>query len=299
MNSKSSNTELELSILRISSVLTVAYAIVGVAIAIICDSMTLMVDALYSVVDVVVSVLAIFIVRKLHEPPNKFYHYGYAKYEPFMTAVDGLLIMAICAGSIVASIQDIVHPDPVNFVELIIWYSFVSIFICIGFGWYMRVSGNRIGSEVLKADSELWIIEGLISAGVCVAFAVSDVMSHTVWSRYAEFVDPVMCIILSLGLLYEPLQIVWDSFRDLVDARPDDETLGTIEETLGGISDKYRLTGIAWMKTRKAGRKVFLTVCYRTDGQRSIKELDEIRKEMADEVLKRAPEMDVDIHFSS
>src|SRR5262245_63143967 len=157
MDSRRSDQILEVSILRISSVLTVAYAIVGVAIAIICDSMTLMVDALYSVVDVVVSVLAIFIVRKLHEPPNSYYHYGYAKYEPFMTAVDGLLIMAICAGSIVASIQDIVHPEPVQRVELIILYSFVSIFICIGFGWYMNVIGNRIGSEVLRADSELWI----------------------------------------------------------------------------------------------------------------------------------------------
>ena len=99
MESASSNQELEVSILRISTVLTVAYAIVGVAIAVICDSMTLMVDALYSVVDVIVSVMAIFIVRKIHQPPNEIYQYGYAKYEPFMTAVDGLLIMAICAGS--------------------------------------------------------------------------------------------------------------------------------------------------------------------------------------------------------
>ncbi len=261
--------------------------------------MTLIVDALYSVVDVIVSLLAIFIVRKIHEPPNESYDYGYAKYEPFMTAVDGLLIMAICAGSIVTSIQDIIHPEPVKHIDLIIIYSFVSIFICIGFGLYMRTIAKKISSEVLAADGQLWIIEGIVSGGVFVAFALTDFISRYHWDRYADYVDPVMCIILCIGLLYEPVQIVADSFRDLVDARPENVIHKNVEEMLRGFCEKYRLTGIAWMKTRKAGRKIFLTVCYRTDYHRNIKEMDEIRKEMSDEVLKNAPEMDVEILFCS
>ena len=299
MESVSSNQELEVSILKISSALTVAYAVVGIAIAVLCDSMTLMVDALYSVVDVVVSVMAIYIVRKIHQPPNEIYQFGYAKYEPFMTAVDGLLIMAICAVSITTSIQDIVNPDPVNYLQLIIIYSFISIFICAGFGMFMRVTGKRISSAVLRADGELWIIEGIISAGVCVAFGLSDVMTQTVWSRYADYVDPIMCIILSIGLLYEPLHIVWESFRDLVDARPEDEIQKSTQEMLRGISEQYHLSGIAWMRTRKAGRKIFLTVCYTTERHRSIEEMETIRREILQEVLKRAPELDVEILFGS
>ena len=170
MNSRASDLELEVFVLRSASILTVVYAIVGIAIAVICDSMTLIVDALYSVVDVIVSLLAIFIVRRIYEPPNEIYQYGYAKYEPFMIAVEGLLIMAICAGSIVTSIQDIIHPEPVKHVELIITYSFVSIFVCIGFDLYMRATAKKISSEVLAADSQLWMIEGLVSRsvpGVC------------------------------------------------------------------------------------------------------------------------------------
>jgi cation diffusion facilitator family transporter len=205
-DSTTSEKAKELFVLRISTILTVIYAVIGIFIAILSDSLTLFVDALHSVVDVVVSVLAIFVVRKIQEPPNPHYNYGYAKYEPFMTAVDGLLIMAICAGSIVGSVQDIVHPEPVKHVEAIIIYSFISIFICIGFGLYMKSIGDRISSELLKADSQLWIIEGIVSAGVCLAFAVSDVISYSVWSGYANYVDPIMSIILCLGLLYEPFE---------------------------------------------------------------------------------------------
>ena len=57
------------------------------------------------------------------------------------------------------SIQDIIHPDPVKHIHLIIIYSFVSIFICIGFGLYMKTTAKKISSEVLAADSQLWIIE--------------------------------------------------------------------------------------------------------------------------------------------
>ena len=165
-DSTTSEKAKELFVLRISTILTVIYALIGIFIAIICDSLTLFVDALHSVVDVIVSVLAIFVVRKIQEPPNPHYNYGYAKYEPFMIAVDGLLIMAICAGSIVGSVQDIVHPEPVKHLQVIIIYSFISIFICIGFGLYMKSIGDKISSELLKADSQLWIIEGIVSAGV-------------------------------------------------------------------------------------------------------------------------------------
>lgn len=298
-DSTTSEKAKELFVLRISTILTVIYAVIGIFIAILSDSLTLFVDALHSVVDVVVSVLAIFVVRKIQEPPNPHYNYGYAKYEPFMTAVDGLLIMAICAGSIVGSVQDIVHPEPVKHVEAIIIYSFISIFICIGFGLYMKSIGDRISSELLKADSQLWIIEGIVSAGVCLAFAVSDVISYSVWSGYANYVDPIMSIILCLGLLYEPLKIVWGSFQDLVDARPDDEANERIEAAVHRMAEKYYLPGVAWIKTRKAGRKRFLTVCYKIEPTRNIKEMEEIRNDMENEVRQTAPEMDVDVHFRS
>jgi divalent metal cation (Fe/Co/Zn/Cd) transporter len=75
-DSTTSEKAKELFVLRISTILTVIYAVIGIFIAILSDSLTLFVDALHSVVDVVVSVLAIFVVRKIQEPPNPHYNYG-------------------------------------------------------------------------------------------------------------------------------------------------------------------------------------------------------------------------------
>jgi divalent metal cation (Fe/Co/Zn/Cd) transporter len=95
------------------------------------------------------------------------------------------------------------------------------------------------------------------------------------------------------------LKIVWGSFQDLVDARPDDEANERIEAVVHRMAEKYYLLGVAWIKTRKAGRKRFLTVCYKIEPTRNIKEMEEIRNDMENEVRQTAPEMDVDVHFRS
>ena len=52
--------------------------------------------------------------RKLHEPANERYQFGYAKYEPLMTTVEGVLLAGACVGAIVYAVRDLIHPDPVE-----------------------------------------------------------------------------------------------------------------------------------------------------------------------------------------
>ena len=80
--------ERELFVLRFSVVLTMICGFTAVTIAVLCDSMTLMLDGLYGIADIAIALFAITVVRKIHLPPNEKYNFGYAKYEPLMTAVD-------------------------------------------------------------------------------------------------------------------------------------------------------------------------------------------------------------------
>jgi len=194
-------SKIEVATLRLSLILSILYLAADIIIAIICDSETILLDGLYGVADVVVSLMAIFVVLKLKEPPNEKYHFGYAKYEPFMTALEGILITAICFSTVVMSIQDIVHPEPVNHPGIIIWYSFINIFIGFGFGFYGKLAGKKTGSEIIKTDSELWMIGGFISLAVFIAFYLSNFMTRMGFSWYADYVDPGMAILLSLFFL--------------------------------------------------------------------------------------------------
>lgn len=275
---KESNKEVR--VLTISLWLTIAYAAVGVLIAVICDSQTLMLDGLYGAADVIISLLAIFVTKKINEPPNERYHFGYAKYEPLMTGVEGTLIMTICAGSIVASVQDIIHDDPIKNVHALLWYSFASIFICIGFGLYMKAVGRKLKSKILTVDSKLWIIEGILSAAVFAAFGAGVVFPESVFGRFENYVDPILCIMISLFLLREPVTILKDSVMDLVDAAPGRKLDAKIKNFAEDSAKKYGLPGVDRMKIRQAGRKVFAYVVFKADKNASLGSLDVIRNNM-------------------
>ena len=288
----------ELFVLKISTVLTIIYGVVGITIAIMCDSMTLMLDGLYSVADIVVSLLAIVVVRKVHLPPNEKYHFGYAKYEPLMTAVDGTLIVTICVATIFSSIQDIVHHEPMDNIRLAVIYSFVSFFICVGFGIYMRQMGKRCRSTILQADAQLWIIEGVISLGVFVAFGLSEHISKTYWRGYADYVDPAICIMLAIFLLAKPINIIRDSFFDLVDASPYAKLKDEIVQVIHACVEAHRLKGIKSVKVRKAGRRLFVTVHFFADKSLRLDYTEVVKRYVIEEVIKAYSDADVTVLFS-
>ncbi len=290
--------ESELFILKLSTLLTIIYAMVGVTIAIICDSMTMMLDGLYGVADTVVSLLAISVVRKVHLPPNDRYHFGYAKYEPFMTAVDGMLIISICTATILSATQDVIHPDPVKNIHLAIGYSFVSIFICSGFGLHMTRVGKRCHSSILRADAQLWMIEGVISLGVFLAFSLSVYLSETSWKGYTEYIDPVMSIILSVFLLFKPITIIRDSFQDLIDASPDKELKKEIVDIVQICAEEQHLKGIKSVKLRKAGRQLFVNVHFLADNNLTLGQTTAVKQYTIEKIVQAYPEVDVTVLFS-
>ena len=288
----------ELLILKISTVLTIIYGIVGVTIAVLCDSITMMLDGMYGVADIVVSFLAIAVVRKIRLPPNEKYHFGYAKYEPFMTAVDGILIVTICAATIFSSIQDIIHPEPMDNVHLAVIYSFISFFICMGFGMYMKRAGKRCNSTILPADAQLWIIEGIVSLGVFVAFGISGYISQTYWKGYADYIDPVLCIVLAICLLAKPIGIIRDSFYDLVDASPYQNVKDEIMKIARACAEEHRLQGIKSVKLRKAGRKLFVIIHFLADKSLSLHNTEAVKKWVVERVIKAYSEVDATVLFS-
>jgi len=270
----------EVKILRLSLMFTIIFAIAGVAVAIICDSLTMMLDGLYGVADVIISLLAIFVVRKINEPPNDKYHFGYAKFEPLMTSIEGTLVMAICAGSIVASIQDIIHNDPIKNIPVVLWYSLISTFMCIGCGLYMKSKSKMLKSRIIEVYSRIWVMEGFLSAAVFLAFGSGFLFPESIFNRFENYTDPVMCILISLILLKEPINILKDGFLDLVDATPGKKLDLEIRSFAQDSAQKYGLIKFEQMKIRKAGRKIFAYILFKADQNANIKELNDIRNHM-------------------
>lgn len=289
----------ELRVLRFSSILTVLFTAGAVGVALVSDSETMTLEAMSGVVDVVVSLLAIFVVRKIHEPANSRYHFGYAKYEPLMIGLEGTLVAAVCLAAIAYSVRDLMHPDPVDGSHLVIIYALAGFVVSVVFGAYMKRVGRRAGSHLVLAQAELWIVEGWLSLGVCIAFLLAVALSRTPTAEYSAYVDPAVCIVLSLILLRKPIEILKESFADLVDANPYAETANIVEESARACVERYRLKAVQWVRVRKAGRRVFVLVSFLENPEESLEEREHVRQAVDAEMGRLNPDLDVSVLFRS
>jgi cation diffusion facilitator family transporter len=287
----------ELRILRLSSVLVCLFSVAAVTVALISDSETMTLEAMSGLVDVVVSLLSIFVVRKIHEPANSRYHFGYAKYEPLMIGLEGSLIAAVCLSAIAYAVRDLLHPDPVGAPLLVIVYSFSGFALSIAFGAYMKRVGRRAASQLVLAEADLWIVEGWLSLGVCIAFALALVLSRSPIQDYSAYVDPAVCIVLSLILLRKPIEILKGSFADLVDANPYAETANTVEDSARECVQRYGLKGLEWVRVRKAGRRLFVMVSFFQDAHESLEGMERVRNAVNDDMVRLNPDVDVSVLF--
>jgi len=294
-----SNQSQELLALRLSLILTILFGGAAVAIALLSDSETMTLEGITACIDIVVCVLAIFVARKVHEPANKRYQFGYAKYEPLMTTVEGVLLAGACVGAIVYSVRDLIHPDPVESAYVIVLYQAASFLLSVIFGSWMKRVGGRSGSPLVRAEAELWIVDGWLALGVTAAFVASIALGRIGSEEASAYVDPAVCIVLSVIFLRKPYEILRDSVSDLVDANPYADTVNAVEESARALSERFHLEGVEWVRVRKAGRRVFVMVSFFEDPAESLEEMDIARQAVTQEMASLHPDVEVAVLFRS
>ena len=287
----------ELLSLWLQLLLVILFTAVSVVIAIYSDSETMALEAGSAIVDLVVSILAIFVARKVVEPANQRYQFGYAKYEPLMTTVEGILMTGICTSAILSSAQDILHPDPFEAPYLIVIYSAASFFISVIFGVWMRGVGKRAGSPLVLANADLWILGGWLALGVCGAFVASIVLGRMGKIEAAAYIDPAVCLVLSLFFLKKPYDILRESISDLVDANPYAGAVNAVEESAAAVAEQFHLKGVEWVRVRKAGRRVFVMVSFFEGPTHSLQDMDKVREAVTNEVVRLNPDVDIVVAF--
>jgi cation diffusion facilitator family transporter len=287
----------EIQALRLSLLLVILFAVGAILVAMYSDSETMSLEAMSAVVDIVVSGLAVFVARKVRAPANHRYQFGYAKYEPLMTTVEGVLMAGVCTGAILYAARDIMNPDPVHDAWFVVAYSAASFVVSVIFGLWMRRVGTREGSPLARAEGELWVAEGWLALGVCAAFVITIALGR-IWKLDASaYADPAVCIVLSLIFLKKPFDILRDSISDLVDANPYAETVNTVEASARAVAERFHLKGVEWVRVRKAGRRIFVMVSFFEDPDESLQGMDKVRQAVIDDVVRLNPDVDVVVVF--
>ena len=279
---------LERQSIRISIAGLVILSAIGIISGILTDSATLIIQTFLYIIDVIVAVLSLRILKKLANPPDENYNFGYYKLEPILVNSQGALMIAGAMIGILFAVQDIIHEDNVRNYFLVFTTTGVVLFVNFSIWLYLYFSHRRRKSPLLRTTAVQWLSNLCETVGIIGGFFISYLMEHSAnqgIAKLSPYIDPVMAIIISLFILKIPVKLYRESLVDLLDANPGK----TISEEIAlcvknVLKEKLNLESKVEIKLRRAGRGMFLLLSFNVPGSYPFEQVERIMRTLNDAV---------------
>jgi len=276
-----------------STLVTLNSLIIGLTV----NSITLLLDSSISMVVAVATALMFVTTKKVHLPPDEVYNFGYGKFEPFTVMIHGGLIIASCIISAKYAIMNILHVEDISDYTLPTIGVFFAMIYSMLIMFYLRRTLKRAHSAMLKSLVVQWTNDTISYAGIFTGFFIGLILIKHGYNNITPFIDPTMTIILAIALIRFPIRIVKDNIRELLDAVPKTPTEHSIKEVIEQAFP-YELE-IQRLRSRKAGQKVFLDICFLAPLTLSFTELEELSNNIETTLQNSFLNCDVVVYFKA
>lgn len=188
-------------------------------------SVGLLSDALEAFVNLAGAMFALAMVTVAERPADVEHPYGHHKAEYFSSGFEGILIVGASMAIVWASVQRLLHPQPL---EQLGWGMALSM-LSTGLNGLLALAmfrtARRHRAVALEGDARHLVTDVWTSAGVVIGLIAAQA---TGWL----WLDPLVGIGVALNILYEGGALVWRAAQGLMDEAVEQELIDQIEAVL-------------------------------------------------------------------
>ena len=272
------------NLLRISVVVAIATIALKTTAWAVSGSVGLLSDALESLVNLGGALFALGMVTIAKRPADEGHPYGHTKAEYFSAGFEGLLIFGAAMAILWASVDRLLHPQPLEQLGWGIALSMLSTALNGGLAWVMLRAARAHRSIALEGDGHHLMTDVWTSLGVVVGLLLAML---TGW----HWVDAVLGIAVALHICKEGGKLVWRSSQGLMDEAIDAQTLASIEACVRGFEAQ---TGGAVhcdkLSTRRAGALHFIDMHLHMPGDWTLAHATQLRMALEAALLRELPQ---------
>jgi len=250
-------------------------------------SVALFSDAMESLVNVSAAVLAWFAIRYAERPADAGHPFGHHKAEYFSAVIEGIMIILAAALILHEAYGALFGITKAALTPLALTVNCLALGVNLIWAQVLLRSGTRLNSPAFKAGGrhlmgDVWTSFGVICGLVLVLL--------TGW----HMLDPVIALLVALNILREGLHVVSDSVDGLMDKAASAEEQEKIQAViLGSGGGALQIHDI---KTRRAGKAMFVEFHMVVDGDMSVAESHVICDRLEAEIEAALPGVHVTIH---
>lgn len=216
------NPDLERRALQYSLIGTFVMSLMGLSAGIFAHSQAILLDGMFSVLAMAMTGLALFTTRLVHRPDDARFQFGYAHLEPLTTVLQGLFVLAVCVLALVSGFEALHGNNEPLRLDIAFGYTLVTAVLCLLNYRYLKVIGQKTGSEIIRVDAHEWLIDGLLTATLLVGFIIALLIAPTRFGKFVPYIDPILTMILAVIASIVPFNIVRRNIQEVLLVSPDD-----------------------------------------------------------------------------
>ncbi len=273
----------------VSIVSNTALIALKVVAGVLTGSVAVLTEALHSGIDLLASLIAFFSVRRAEEPADAGHRYGHDKFENAAAATEGVLILAGSAVIAFAAIRSLItgtELDHLGFGIVVVGFAAA---VNLGVSSWLFRKGREMSSPALVGDAAHLRTDAYTSIGVLVGLGL-------VAATGADWLDPVVALIISTGIVVTGMRLTIGSLRVLVDeALPNDEQ-DAIRESIEAFAGEG-VVGYHQLRTRRAGSRRYVDLHVQFASGTSLEEAHYTAHALQARIQERLNGADVLIHI--
>jgi cation diffusion facilitator family transporter len=217
-------------------------AALGFGFAVLTSSVAVLLDGFFSLIGFAIGLVSLRVASLVRRPDDEVYHFGYAAYEPMLNLTKGLLMAFVTIFALISSIDVVLHGGRTVQAGWASVYAWIAAAGCFAIAISQRALAKRTGSPLLAVDSKNWLIDGLMSVAVGVAFLIAVFLADSPFDHLLPYADPAVVIILVVLSLPIPFTIIRDNWRQMLGRAPGEavqQKARTAVQKVLGPSEEY------------------------------------------------------------
>jgi predicted Co/Zn/Cd cation transporter (cation efflux family) len=245
--------------LKASMIGALILAVWGIVMAAVSSSGVVLLDGMFNLVSGIMSFFSIEISRLVSGKETREFPLGYFAFESLFVLVKGASILVLVAMALYSSVQALLAGGREPALGLLTIYVAVAVAGCFILYVIARRGYKQTDSEILQVEMKAWLINGIISSAIGIAFIGAMLLQDTPLGRINRYIDQILVIVLSLLFIKDPVMLMKSGLRELLLAAPQREYAKPFEDKLLPLKEQLGVKNFA-LEVLKTGRRIWLTI---------------------------------------
>ncbi|EJE20512.1 putative ATP synthase F0, A subunit [Staphylococcus epidermidis NIHLM001] len=267
-------------ILAISTMGSLLFSVSGIFLGIISNSDMVLLDGLYAVISLVISSLSLFTSYVIKKPNRDSFPFGRYIFQPLTIVFNSSILLLLCILSLMSSTNAILNGGRIINANIGLGYG---IFSFLGCGLiYLILFKNKNKSDLIYAEMLQWLLDTCVSFALIIGFAIIFVMKFTSFSWLIPYIDPGLVLIAGVVLIFMPIRLLFNNFREIVSMSASDEIQYNLHEIIKEMNAKYYIKKED-LRITKIGQMIYIDLQNIVDDNskiQTIKQADKYRDEI-------------------